>query len=210
VQLLTNSSSDILAATLQGSTRRPSIQETPLLAHCPLSIAILRKLVERLEMEANNKENETGLPMAKDSRPDGGITTEDRSVKPSSVAESKEEETIAEGLEEEATVETVDGSNVEATTAVTPPEATGNDSSAPPQAHKGEEDVTQEDPSTPTKIPQETMESQKKEERKEAQLDLAALQRPLKRARTAYFIFAEDRRPELQKQVSKDGTLATR
>jgi hypothetical protein len=157
-------------------------------------------------METNNKENETDPPMAHEGG-NGGIT-DDRAVKPVA-EESTPEETITEGVQEGVTVEKAEESNLVASTEGTPPEATGDDSAPQARSSTEEEDAasssspTQEDPTTPTEIPEETSKGPNKEERKEAPTDLAALQRPVKRARTAYFIFAEDRRPALQKQVSQ-------
>ena len=66
-----------------------------------------------------------------------------------------------------------------------------------------EHEVKQEtESSSKTENKEEKVENKKQENKAIEEDTTAAMQRPIKRARTAYFIFAEDKRPELQKQVS--------
>eukprot|EP00977_Amphora_coffeiformis_P009736 scaffold2243_cov165-Amphora_coffeaeformis.AAC.16 len=76
------------------------------------------------------------------------------------------------------------------------------------EADAKEEDAVKK---TPPKAPTETSSPKKEEEsdsKQEAKVDedtKATMHRPIKRARTAYFIFAEDKRPQLQKEHPGEG-----
>ena len=60
----------------------------------------------------------------------------------------------------------------------------------------------------PNEEEEEKKESSAEKKRPLAENDTTVPRKPIKRARTAYFIFAEERRPEVQKQVSDDeGTV---